>query len=167
MYDRILCAVQHMCGRLQMLICRLHRRNGRQCGQKFLSYDAWLLRKKLEEAERNIEFLQIEQSKTRADNHALRQKFSNLKESFADVLKTADALFRKKCRFDVRETEDGKAWEVVTGYCCLGGCDTDIYTFQTEHDALLFAALLAAIDYKAPHNTACSSCYADYMRDCV
>ena len=43
-------------------------------------------------------------------------------------------------------------WETVTEHCCLGGCDMGVYTFPTERDALLFAALLQAAGYHPPHN---------------
>ena len=43
----------------------------------------------------------------------------------------------------------------------------DVYTFPTERDALLFAALLQAAGYHPPHNIACSSCYAEYQKDFI
>lgn len=55
----------------------------------------------------------------------------------------------------------------MTEYCCLGGCDMGIYSFDRERDALLFAALLSALGHKPSHNTACSACYAEYRKDCV
>ena len=42
-----------------------------------------------------------------------------------------------------------------------------VYTFPTERDALLFAALLQAIGYHPPHNIACPACYAEYHKDCI
>ena len=38
----------------------------------------------------------------------------------------------------------------MTSFCCLGGCDMDVYPFPSERDALLFAALLAAVCLFAP-----------------
>ncbi|MDO5595040.1 MAG: hypothetical protein Q4G01_09575, partial [Eubacteriales bacterium] len=67
--------------------------------------------------------------------------------------------------FPIRKSETGDGWETVTGFCCLGGCDMDVYHFRTERDALLFAVLLAAVGYKPPHNIACPACYEEYMKD--
>lgn len=53
----------------------------------------------------------------------------------------------------------------MTERCCLGGCDMGVYTFSAEREALLFSALLEAIGYRPDHNTACSSCYAEYRKD--
>ena len=56
-------------------------------------------------------------------------------------------------------------WEAVTSFCCLGGCDMDVYPFPSERDALLFAALLKAVGYQPPHNVACAECYQEYMSE--
>lgn len=48
--------------------------------------------------------------------------------------------------------------------CQLGGCDFDDEEFPTFRDALLEAARLSLIGQK-PDCYACSSCYAEYMRD--
>ena len=42
-----------------------------------------------------------------------------------------------------------------------------IYTLPTEREALLYAEILRVIGYHPPHNTACSGCYAEYMKDCI
>jgi hypothetical protein len=67
--------------------------------------------------------------------------------------------------FSVRQSESGPGWETVTGFCCLGGCDMDVYRFQSERDALLFAVLLKAVGYQPPHNIACAECYQEYMSE--
>ena len=91
----------------------------------------------------------------------------NLPERFCSVLKKSDDQLRQTLRFCVQRSEDGMAWETVTQHCCLGGCDMDVYTFPTERDALLFAALLQAAGYHPPHNIACSSCYVEYQKDFI
>lgn len=48
--------------------------------------------------------------------------------------------------------------------CQLGGCDFDDEEFPTFRDALVEAARLSLIG-KKPDCYACSSCYAEYMRD--
>ena len=86
---------------------------------------------------------------------------------FGQVLRKTDALLRREARFCVQRSETGTMWETVTTHCCLGGCDLDVYTFPTERDALLFAALLQAAGYRPPHNIACPACYAEYHKDCI
>ena len=36
---------------------------------------------------------------------------------------------RKASRLSVRRSESGPGWETVTSFCCLGGCDMDVYSF--------------------------------------
>lgn len=72
---------------------------------------------------------------------------------------------RKASRLSVRRSESGPGWEAVTSFCCLGGCDMDVYSFPSERDALLFAALLKAVGYQPPHNVACAECYQEYMSE--
>ena len=42
-----------------------------------------------------------------------------------------------------------------------------VYVFPKERDALLFAVLMSATEYKPSCNTACSACYAEYIKDCI
>lgn len=72
---------------------------------------------------------------------------------------------RKASRFSVRRSESSPGWETVTSFCCLGGCDMDVYSFPSERDALLFAELLKAVGYQPPHNVACAECYQEYMSE--
>ena len=44
---------------------------------------------------------------------------------------------RKASRLSVRRSESVPGWEAVTSFCCLGGCDMDVYPFPSERDALL------------------------------
>lgn len=77
----------------------------------------------------------------------------------------SDEELRESSQFSVRQSESGPGWETVTGFCCLGGCDMDVYRFRTGRDALLFAALLKAVGYHPPHNIACGQCYQEYMSE--
>ena len=72
---------------------------------------------------------------------------------------------RKASRLSVRRSESVPGWEAVTSFCCLGGCDMDVYPFPSERDALLFAALLKAVGYQPPHNVACAKCENCYEID--
>lgn len=88
-----------------------------------------------------------------------------LRDEMSKVLQMTDAQLREISRFRVQEDESGAGWETVTGFCCLGGCDMDVYSFQSERDALLFSVLLKAVGYQSPHNIACPICYEEHMKD--
>ena len=80
-----------------------------------------------------------------------------LRDIFSSVLQMTDE--------QVRENKSGPGWEAVTGFCCLGGCDMDVYSFPSERDAMLFLALLGAVDYQPPLNIACEECYQEYISE--
>lgn len=88
-----------------------------------------------------------------------------LRDEMSKVLQMTDAQLREISRFHVQEVESGAGWETVTGFCCLGGCDMDVYSFQSERDALLFSVLLKTVGYQPPHNIACPICYEEHMKD--
>ena len=88
-----------------------------------------------------------------------------LRDEMSKVLQMTDAQLREIYRFHVQEVESGAGWETVTGFCCLGGCDMDVYSFQSERDALLFSVLLKVVGYQPPHNLACEKCYHEYMSE--
>lgn len=125
------------------------------------------LREKLERNRRDISYLQFQLKKARADKFDLEQKPSELRDVFAAILNEPMEQLGHAARFHVREAEPGPGWEVVTDHCCLGGCDMNVYTFQSKRDALLFARLLKAVGYRPPHNIACPACYEEHMKDCI
>jgi len=88
-----------------------------------------------------------------------------MRDKIYQVLCMPVEQLRKASRFSVQRTEDGAGWETVTGFCCLGGCDMDVYSFQSERDALLFSVLLKAVGYQPPHNIACADCYSEFLND--
>ena len=109
------------------------------------------LREKLEKSQRDVNYLKFQLTKTRADKFEL------------------DEQLKSELRFHVQEAEAGTGWDVVTDHCCLGGCDMNVRAFRTERDALLFARLLKAVDYRPSHNIACPACYEEHMkgRNCL
>lgn len=131
------------------------------------SHEIFRLQRQLEEKNRNLRYLQFQLTKARADHTDLLRHIAEAPQLFAPVLMKPDAQLRREARFCVQKSEDGTAWETVTGHCCLGGCDMGVYTFPSERDALLFAALLQAASYRPPHNIACPVCYAEYQKDCI
>lgn len=122
-------------------------------------------REELEKRQRDIRYLEFQLAKTRADKFELEQRPAELRDVISAILNETDEQLRSSLRFHVRETASGTGWEVVTDHCCLGGCDMNVRTFQTERDALLFARLLRAVGYRPPHNIACPACYAEQMKD--
>ena len=82
-----------------------------------------------------------------------------LRDTISAILLMPNEKLREISRFPVRK------WKTVTSFCCLGGCDMDVYSFPSERDALLFAALLKAVGYQPPHNVACAECYQEYMSE--
>ena len=139
------------------------------CGQEpeRPTVEVFRLRQRLEEKQRNIQYLEFQLAKTRADKFELEQRPMELRDTIAAILNAPADQLRSAVRFHVREAEPGPGWEVVTDHCCLGGCDLSVYGFPSERDALLFARLLDAVGYRSPHNIACSACYEEYMKDCT
>ena len=122
---------------------------------------------KLEESTQEIRYLRLQLAQAQADIPKPWPRENELPSLFGAVLEKTDAQLRQEARFHVQRSEDGMSWETVTEHCCLGGCDLGVYTFPTERDALLFAALLQAAGYRPPHNIACPACYAEYQKDCI
>lgn len=131
------------------------------------SYQEFVLHDQLRRCQDNVAFLQEELKKARERLYDLERMTRECSGRLASILAKSDTQLRAGLRFDVRKAEAGEQWEVVTEHCCLGGCDMGIYEFAAERDALLFAALLDTVGFKPAHNTACSTCYAEYMKGCV
>lgn len=125
------------------------------------------LREKLEKKQRDINYLEFQLKKTRADKFELEQQSAKLRDTIAGIMKEPDGVLKSAARFQIWEAENGHGWEVVTDHCCLGGCDLNVYSFPSERDALLFARLLDAVGYRPPHNIACPACYTEHMKDCI
>ena len=134
-------------------------------GQHGAGYEIFCLQRKLEEKQRDNRYLQFQLAQTRAEKYELERKPFDLRDAIAGILNKPEEQLRGSARFPVWKAESGTDWEVVTGHCCLGGCDMDVCSFQSERDALLFSCLLDAVGYHAPHNIACPACYAEYMKD--
>lgn len=118
-----------------------------------------------EDLERELRRTQAQLVEARAEITALRRQKGDLRPALARVLKKTDEELLAYRYCAVQPAEDTCEWEAVTERCCLGGCDMGVYTFSAEREALLFSALLEAIGYRPDHNTACSSCYAEYRKD--
>ena len=86
-----------------------------------------------------------------------------LRDIFSSVLQMTDEQLKNIPYLQVRESKSGPGWEAVTGFCFLGGCDMDVYQFQSEWDTRLFLALLGAVDCQPPLNVACEECYQEYI----
>lgn len=120
------------------------------------------LRKQLEARNRELQALRSQLAQAQAD---LRQKPYKLRGAIAALFALSDKSLRATVRFPIWKALTGSGWEVVTDYCCLGGCDMDVYSFRTEREALLYTALLNAVGYQPMHNIACRACYEEYEED--
>lgn len=125
-----------------------------------------VLKERLEQKERELQFLQSEVIRLDSQNTSLRLRQRAVRPALAVTLRKSDSeLIKQEPSCMVQKTEDGSAWEVVTERCSLGGCDMGVYTFPDERTARLYAALLDAIGYRPTHSAACFACYAKYMED--
>lgn len=118
-----------------------------------------------DDLERDLRRTQAQLIEARAEIAALRRQKGDLRPALARILKKTDEELRTHLCCAVQPAEDTREWEAVTERCCLGGCDMGVYPFSTEREALVFSALLEAVGYRPDHNTACSSCYAEYRKD--
>jgi len=131
------------------------------------SYNEFVLEDKLNRVRTDNKFLQMQLTKTRADLYELQRLPQSLRDEIYQVLCAPVEQLREASKFSVRKPESGTDWETVTGFCCLGGCDMDVYSFQSERDALLFSMLLKTVGYQPPHNIACANCYSEFLNDCL
>ena len=129
-----------------------------------LSYQEYIFQNDVDSLRRDKKYLQIQLTKTRADLNELQQRPQTLRDSIYQVVCMPDDQLEESSRFHVQKSGAG-GWETVTGSCCLGGCDMNVYSFQLERDALLFSVLLRVVGYQPPHNIACSNCYEEYMTE--
>ncbi len=152
---------------LDTLCDKICERVAAYMAKKQHSYQEFVLEDKLKKVRTDNKFLQLQLTKTRADLYELQQRPRELRAVISEVLLLTKEQLRAVSRFPVRKSETGDSWETVTGFCCLGGCDMDIYPFPSERDALLFSVMLKEIGYRPPHNVACHACCEEYMKDCL
>lgn len=117
--------------------------------------------------EQELRRAQVQLMEARAEIAAQRRKKGDLRPVLARLLKKTDEELRESLHCAVQPGENTREWEAVTEQCCLGGCDMGVYTFSTEREALVFAAVLEAIGYRPAHSAACFSCYDEYRKDCI
>ena len=165
--EKIKRMLRRLDNRLELVLTAIFRRTQRRHPYIQSDFEAYELRQKLEEKQRDINYLQFQLVKARADKTDLHLRRNELVNVFAQVLDRTDDQLRCSQALPVRPDQSGTGWEVVTQRCCLGGCDIGVYSFQSERDARRFAALLEAIEYRPSHNIACSACYTEYQKDCI
>ena len=96
----------------------------------------------------------------------IRKDMDAAADLVAKVLQMRDEDMRALRAFPCAPADDeATSWEVVTQICSLGGCDMSVYSFADERNARIFAALLERFGYRLRYDTACPSCYAEYMKD--
>lgn len=131
------------------------------------------LKDELSHAKAIVDNRQALLDKAQADNKLLKEEKRKLEDTIqynpdilAKLLNKSDEELCEGLIFNVYQSE-GVGWKVPTAYCSLGGCDMDIYSFPTQRDALLFAAFMTALGLKPQTGTACPTCYAEYIKDCI
>ena len=101
-----------------------------------------------------------------AEGVDLSGKMDAAADLFAKVLQMPGEDLRALRAFPCAPAGDeATSWEVVTQVCGLSGCDMSVYYFADERSARLFAALLKEVGCRLRYDTACPSCYAEYMED--
>lgn len=65
--------------------------------------------------------------------------------------------------FDITFDEVSKKWAVITDYCQIGGCELGSIPFKNELEAKHKAIELTLKNKKPESNSACSSCYSEYL----
>lgn len=74
-----------------------------------------------------------------------------------------EELRQTACRYQVVPLDGGSRWAVVREHCVFCGCTLETVPFRTERDALLYAALLQAAEYRPKNSLSCSRCYSEYL----
>jgi len=113
--------------------------------------------------DQDIRFLRLQLTKLRADNTELQSRADDWQKVFSALLSMPLRQLRALAsRYEVWGS-DGKGWFMAVEHCVFCGCALEIAPFQTERDALLYAALLQTVGYRPRHNLSCSSCYHEYQ----
>lgn len=99
------------------------------------------------------------ENSTLKDELSIMRKFVNPKSMSIEELKDFVSG-----QFDVYMK--GDAYYLPTGICSVGGCYMDELEFHTEIDAYRKAAEFVLSDVKM-HSATCSSCYSDYLQECI
>jgi len=122
----------------------------------------WIEDEVLEDEEQRLKYLQIQLTKLRADNTELQSRADDWQKDFSALFSMPLGQLRALAsRYEVWGS-DGKGWFIAVEHCVFCGCALEIVPFQTERDALLYAALLQTVGYRPKHNLSCSSCYHEY-----
>jgi len=116
-------------------------------------------------SQESVVFLKIDLKEAKKQNNDMVRIFQNRFSIFANILIKSDVELRNGLRsFEVRKAETHERWEVATGRRGPERCDTGIYDFATERDALIFATLLDMTSIKPFRNTSCATCSPSAQR---
>ncbi len=110
-----------------------------------------------------------------ADNRIKRAKeefCETLANKISRVLKVSLEELREMNMMSVWQDTDEEenkldTWTMYTEICSLGGCDMSGITYPDEITAYRAAVAYTIINGGPNSNSACSSCYAEYMENCI
>ncbi len=116
-----------------------------------------------EDREQRVKYLQIQLTRLRADNTALKNRADDWRARFSELVNMTEEQLRALAhQYDI--WEDDRGWFVAVNNCVYCGCGLDVAAFRTRRDALLYAVLLQTVGYRPRHNLCCSPCYDEYVR---
>ncbi len=97
-----------------------------------------------------------------------QRKVEEQMQRIANLFRDSDEALKEHVGVAVDSPDEENCnWNATTSYCSYGGCDMDIIEFNSERDARLFSAIMEVIEFKPTSGGTCSSCSAEYMRDCI
>ena len=112
----------------------------------------------------DIKYLRWQLTKLRAENTDLRNRGNEVCARAAPLFHMpVEELRQTACRYQVVPLDGGSRWAVVREHCVFCGCALETVPFRTERDALLYATLLQAAEYRPKNSLSCESCYNEYV----
>ena len=132
------------------------------------NWRATLLRARIHELEQeenaDIKYLRWQLTRLRAENTRLREQGNEVCAGIAPLFHMPlEKLRQIACRHQVVPLDGGSRWAVVREHCVFCGCALETVPFRTERDALLYATLLQAAEYRPKNSLSCESCYNEYV----
>lgn len=93
---------------------------------------------------------------------------SYVKELEKIMFMDIEELRKYPCNYPAPQlNKESTKWETTTAYCSIGGCEYRYFSNNNEREALLQGIIASLKGERVETRYACSSCYNDYMRDCI
>lgn len=78
-----------------------------------------------------------------------------------------DGTFDSSCNFDMGYDEDEEKYYIVLGYCCYGGCSSELLYFDTEKQVEQYNAVRSILGFKPGTAGICGDCSAEYYESII